>query len=98
MTKLAKIGNKIKLFQNLSQCTQCWRQVPDLKEAHRVTNLCVELYLDMNKLVRAAKELNHIADAYKTKFNREKDTKNADSAVLIYKRCHEYYRRDGYLG
>ena len=70
--------------------------MPDLKEAGRVTNLCVELYLDMGKLVRAAKELNHIADAYRTKFNREKDEQHATIAVDIYKRCHDYYRRDGH--
>ena len=79
----------------MSQCSQCWRQVPDLSQAERVTNLAVELYLDMGKMVRAAKELNQIADAYKAKFSREKDEADADKAIVIYKTCHDYYRRDG---
>merc|ERR1712130_35409 len=80
---------------NLSQCSQCWRQVPDLSQAERATNQAVELYLDMGKMVRAAKELNQIADAYKAKFSREKAEADADKAIIIYKTCHDYYRRDG---
>ena len=57
-------------FKNLSQAAQCWRQVPDLAAALRVTDACANLYMDMNKMVRAGKEYNAMADAYRRIYTR----------------------------
>ena len=69
--------------------------MPELDRATRCGNACVEIYLDLNKLSRAAKEMQAVADCYKTRFSREKDEKVAETAIGLYKKCHDLYRKDG---
>ena len=69
--------------------------MPELERATRCGNACVEIYLDLNKLSRAAKEMQAVADCYKTRFSREKDEKVAETAIGLYKKCHDLYRKDG---
>ena len=86
------------ISQNLSQAAQCWRQAPDLAQALRVCDQCAELYIDLNKHCRAAKELNQMADAYRRLYGQTKSPQNADEAINLYKRAKELFIRDGYQG
>jgi len=81
--------------QNLSQAAQCWRQAPDLVQAIRVCDECAELYIDLNKHCRAAKELNQMADAYRRLYVQKKQAEHADEAIVLYKRARELFLRDG---
>jgi len=81
--------------QNLSQASQSWRSVPNVTEAERLGLQASDLYLDLNKLVRAAKELTPIADAYRNKFMRDRDETAAEMATKLYAKAFELFRRDG---
>jgi alpha-soluble NSF attachment protein len=81
--------------QNLSQSAQCWRQVPDLKEGLRVCEKCSELYLDLNKPVRAAKEIQSMADAFKRLYSTSKNTDHSNQAIELYHKAAKFYLQDG---
>jgi len=71
--------------------------VPDLKEGLRVCEKCSELYLDLNKQVRAAKEIQAMADAFKRLYSTSKNTDHSNQAIQLYHKAAEFYRQDGHV-
>ena len=71
--------------------------MPDLKEGLRVCEKCSELYLDLNKQVRAAKEIQAMADAFKRLYSTSKNTDHSNQAIQLYHKAAEFYRQDGHV-
>ena len=47
-------------------------------------------------MVRAAKEIQAMADAYRRLFMNSRDTQHSDLAIRLYNRAYEYFQRDGH--
>ena len=71
--------------------------MPDLKEGLRVCEKCSDLYLDLNKHVRAAKEIQAMADAFKRLYSTSKNTDHSNQAIKLYHKAAEFYRQDGHV-
>ena len=71
--------------------------MPDLKEGLRVCEKCSELYLDLNKHLRAAKEIQAMADAFKRLYSTSKNTDHSNQAIQLYHKAAEFYRQDGHV-
>ena len=71
--------------------------MPDLKEGLRVCEKCSELYLDLNKPVRAAKEIQAMADAFKRLYTTSKNTDHSNQAIQLYHKAAKFYHQDGHV-